>query len=155
MQEITEFTPADSNLWIRLENHHRFCYYRIPEEWLFPYVPLYYEDALEDRVLYDDVMEIIEKDGFDVSVLPHIEECSTALQYIWHRLTQSDFNHVYIEDNEAELMKCLNLTKAEFISQVDSDIKKYKLQHLITKHQCQVIYECHGDLQSLFSEKNV
>ena len=136
-------------VWARVVHNNRYCYWGCKINDVFP--PGYDEfggnKELSDKLLLDKIF----RDNFDPAKLPYIEDASPAMQQLWRNITDSNNNMWFVEDEESWVD--LGLTKKEYQKQVDTDIKKYHLEDVITRYEDEAIYTCYGDLQSKFSGK--
>lgn len=143
---------GSEQIWARVVHNNRYCYWGCKTKDVFPDSQDFYDGCKQgSKLLLDKIL----RDGFDPAKLPHIEDASPAMQYLWHNITDSDNCMWFVDNDEFEFSSYyedLKLTKEEFQKQVDADIKKYHLEDVITKYEdATAMYTCYGDLQSKFS----
>ncbi len=139
-------------IWAHVVHNNRHCYWGCKVNDVFPLnYSEYYDDEKDRKLLLDKII----RNGFDPAKLPHIEEASPAMQYLWNNITYSK-NCMWFVDDEEKIEFSTSygdwkLTKKEFQRQIDADIQKYHLEDVITKNEDEAMYTCYGDLQSKFS----
>lgn len=150
------FDEEGKRIWVHVVHNNRYCYWGCKTNDIFP--PNYDGDYDDDKKSKKLLLDKIIRDDFDPAKLPHIEEASPAMQYLWHNITYSE-NCMWFVDDEEKLEFSTSygdwkLTKEEFQWQVDTDIQKYHLEDVITKNEDGAMYTCYGDLQSKFSGRS-
>ena len=141
-------TADDEQVWARVVHNNRYCYWGCKAKDVFPDNLDFYDGCEQkSKLLLDKII----REGFDPAKLPYIEDASPAMQQLWRNITDSNNNMWFVEDEESWVD--LGLTKKEYQKQVDTDIKKYHLEDVITRYEDEAIYTCYGDLQSKFSGK--
>lgn len=149
---VENYYEDGDTTYLLLKENNRYCYLPVEAEHL-ENVP---GDTIEEAIQY-----YIRNHNIHITSLPHIEKTSKALQYIFNQLSSSDNNMWFVgeEDDEPWKDQKLNLTKKEFETQLDNDIKKYKLEDYIEKGNPEwdhpfndkLLYTVYGGLQGKFT----
>ena len=147
--EIRHFFTDGDDLYIGVSQEGRFCYLYAATE----------DVAGNDTeiITKETIREYLVNNNENILSLPHIEDATTALQYLYKELMQSDNNMYFVdppEDGGNSEWEDIGLTKEQFIEQVRSDIKKYHLEDVIAYMEDVSIFTCYGGLQGMFTTKD-
>ena len=126
-------------VWAHVCGNGRHCYEAVER------------DEIPDNVeLEDGAQEILRERNFSLATLPHIETATKAMRHLWESVMESESCMYYVEDDEAP-WEYLDMTKEEFVEQVDSDVEKFGLQDVVCKDYEDSLYYCYGGLMGAFS----
>lgn len=148
--KIEDFFTDEDLLYIAVSEKGRFCY-------------LYAEikDVVgndEEVITKETVMEYLDRNNINILSLPHIEDASPALRYLYKAVMESDYSMYFVEQPEED-GNCeweeIGLTMEQFIEQVQADVKKYHLEDEVVYKEDMAIFTCYGGLQSRFTTLNI
>ncbi len=152
------YDDDEEQIWALVVHDGRYCYWGCKtKDVFFDNLDFYNGCEQGKRLLLDKIIH----DGFDPAKLPYIEDASPAIQQLWYNVTDSENCMWFVDDENLELgegyepWEVLKLTKEEYQKQIDTDIKKYHLEDVITKYEDTfTTYTCYGGLQTKFSGKD-
>ncbi len=106
------------------------------------------EENLKDvaKIFTDYIQEHIT----DINSLPHITEANLATKYLYKNLYEGSGDMFFVENYDTP-WEDLNISKEEFIRQVDEDVERFNLQNVIEKQSYDCLYTCYSDLSVRFS----
>lgn len=111
----------------------------------------YFLDSTSDFTVesnYQEVETYLNNKGVHINNLPHIENASESLQYMYNELVTNDSLMFFLDNDNIDN---ISLPILEFIEQVDTDIKKYKLSDVIEKGVDDTVYTCYSGLLAEFT----
>lgn len=152
VESIFSNFDADDVVWGYVTENGRSCYRGINIDDL----PGDFGDPNDDSPMQREIFcDILKKQGFDFTAIPHIEDATPAVQLLWKEIMGSENCMWFVEDDSDYYgynpWDEIGITREEFERQVDSDIEKYGLQDVIVKYDDDTLYTCYGDLMSSFT----
>lgn len=150
--KILDIVEDGDTTYLLLEEENRHCYYPVDTKDI---------EGESDEEVNSNIIKYIRKNNIRIKSLPHIENTSKALQYVFDQLCSSDNNMWFIgpEDDQPWDQQNLDFTRKKFETELDADIKKYKLENYIEKGDPEwnhpfndkVLYTVYGGLQGKFT----
>ena len=147
--EISDVFEDDDVIYFHIAKNGRGGYQNVELNQLKKYLP-HEEDNTDEE--FEKAICNWAKDNLDISKLPHIEDTTPAMQYLYNRVSSSENNMYYLDDVE-DFNDELGMSQEEFEKQVDSDVEKYGLENVVVKNFDEALYACFGNLQCSFTEK--
>ena len=146
--QIRHFFTDENDLYIAISDKGRFCYW---------YADVHDVAGNDDEVITKEtIQEYLKVNNINILSLPHIEDATPALQYLYREVMASDYSMYFVDHPEEcgnSEWEDIGLTKEQFIEQVRSDIKKYHLEDVSAYMEDCSIFTCYGGLQGMFTTK--
>ena len=151
MKEVLDIFEDYDDIYFYYKQDGRGCYYSVERSELNPYLP-------DDKMCTDDdLSKAVEKWAFknvDISQLPHIEDATPAMRLLYKRISSSENNMFFVDEDTEDWQEQFGMSREEFEKQVDADVEKFNLENVVVKYgDDNILYSCYGNLQNSFTEK--